>query len=162
MEICLESTFSTKEELKNAVINHAFRKKFKIKVIRSSKTRYCVRCVEESCGFFINTNLSSAANVWVISSLDLVHSRNCARRHFRHVDSLIIENSIRDIIIENELKSPLEVLEHGLRDINCYVGYKKLWNTIQRTKKKFFNFEKDLKYSQTLDNWHKFPFFHRT
>lgn len=124
----------------NSITN---RKGFEVRFRKSCNSRLWCVCKTENCGFFIHCRFSKLAQSWKVQSLDFDHCDECLVNRSRKISSSISEEEIKHIVIENEDKAPIEILNQ-VKDVSARIEYHPLWRAIQRVKKGHCDFKKDL------------------
>ncbi|XP_019266145.1 PREDICTED: uncharacterized protein LOC109243640 [Nicotiana attenuata] len=133
-EIKVGSVFDKKKSITNCFSNIAIKGNFEFKVVRSSSTRYSLKCNDDRCGWCVRAFRIKDSTLFKIVKIEKKHdcSVNTMKADQKHATSKLISGYIIDNLRDPrfEVTPAFAMAEmqklHGLDN-----GYHKAWRAIQ-------------------------------
>ncbi|XP_070002193.1 uncharacterized protein [Nicotiana sylvestris] len=133
-EIKVGSIFDKKKSIINYFSNIAIKGHFEFKVIRSSSTRYSLKCNDDRCGWCVRAFRIKDSTLFKIVKIEKNHdcSVNTMKADQRHATSKLISGYITDSLRDPRFEvTPAFVMVEIQKLHGLDTGYHKAWRAIQ-------------------------------
>ncbi|XP_070036458.1 uncharacterized protein [Nicotiana tomentosiformis] len=133
-EIKVGSIFDKKKSIINCFSNIAIKGHFEFKVIRSSSTRYSLKCNDKKCGWYVRAFRIKDSTLFKIVKIEKYHnySVNTMKADQRHATSKLIRGYIIDNLRDPRFEgTPAFVMAEMQKLHGLDIGYHKVWRAIQ-------------------------------
>lgn len=131
-EIIVGSMFEDKESLKKCFSNHAIKYQFNFKVYKSSKTRYCLKCYDDECSWYLHSAQVHDSALFKITKFEKNHSCSVDVTDHRHATSKVISDYITELLHDTKIEiKPRFVVEEMRKRYGLSISYHKAWRAIQ-------------------------------
>ncbi|XP_070056608.1 uncharacterized protein [Nicotiana tomentosiformis] len=134
-EIKVGSIFDKKKSIINCFSNIAIKGHFEFKVVRSSSTRYSLKCNNDRCGWCVRAFRIKDSTLFKIVKIEKNHdcSVNTMKVDQRHATSKLISSYIIDNLRDPRFEvTPAFVMAEMQKLHGLDIGYHKAWHAIQR------------------------------
>ncbi|XP_070034346.1 uncharacterized protein [Nicotiana tomentosiformis] len=134
-EIKVGSIFDKKKSIINCFSNIAIKGHFEFKVVRSSSTRYSLKCNDDRCGWCVRAFRIKDSTLFKIVKIEKNHdcSVNTMKADQRHATSKLISGYIIDNLRDPRFEvTPAFVMAEMQKLHGLDIGYHKAWSAIQR------------------------------
>ncbi|XP_070003363.1 uncharacterized protein [Nicotiana sylvestris] len=133
-EIKVRSVFDKKKSIINYFSNIAIKGHFEFKVVRSSSTRYPLKCNDDRCGWCVRAFRIKDSTLFKIVKIEKKHdcSVNTMKANQRHATSKLISGYIIDNLRDPRFEvTPAFVMAEMQKLHGLDIGYHKAWRAIQ-------------------------------
>ncbi|XP_075099265.1 uncharacterized protein LOC142176096 [Nicotiana tabacum] len=133
-EIKVGSVFDKKKSIINCFSNIAIKRHFEFKVVRSSSTRYSLKCNDDRCGWCVRTFRIKDSTLFKIVKIEKKHecSVNTMKADQRHATSKLISGYIIDNLRDPRFEVTPDFVMAEMQKLNGLdIGYHKAWRAIQ-------------------------------
>ncbi|XP_070040240.1 uncharacterized protein [Nicotiana tomentosiformis] len=134
-EIKVRSIFDKKKSIINYFSNIAIKRYFEFKVVRSSSTRYSLKCNDDRCGWCVRAFRNKDSTLFKIVKTEKNHdcSGNIMKADQRHATSKLINGYIIDNLRDPRFEvTPAFIMAKMQKLHGLDIGYHKAWHAIQR------------------------------
>ena len=141
MHFCKGLTFANKEAVKRALIINAAKDNRNFTIRRSTKTKLCATCIDESCKWYVGAFMKPKLNgLWVVTSYVGQHS--CIPHGLRRDNRIMDSNFVASKIVP-KLRQDHSARIDQLWDIiktkyDHELSYYKVWDVKQKAIAKIF------------------------
>ncbi|XP_019236226.1 PREDICTED: uncharacterized protein LOC109216517 [Nicotiana attenuata] len=133
-EIKVGSVFGKKKSIINYFSNIAIKGHFEFKVVRSSSTRYSLKCNDDRCCWYVRAFRIKDSTLFKIVKIEKKHdcSVNIMKADQRHATSKLISGYIIDNLRDLRFEvTPAFVMAEMQKLHGLDIGYHKAWRAIQ-------------------------------
>ncbi|KAK3219469.1 hypothetical protein Dsin_013439 [Dipteronia sinensis] len=119
--------FPSKKHLQSQVGSYALANRFQIRVFKSDKTRYQVRCIVEDCNWRLRAAKVHNSDYFQIRKLDNQHTCSTEARfpHQRQASARVIGEHIHEKFHDHLLYKPNEIIHDMQREFGISCNYHK-------------------------------------
>ncbi|XP_070040037.1 protein FAR1-RELATED SEQUENCE 4-like [Nicotiana tomentosiformis] len=134
-EIKVGSIFDKKKSIINCFLNIVIKGHFEFKAVRSSSTRYSLKCNDDRCGWCVSAFRIKDSTLFKIVKIEKNHdcSVNTMKADQRHATSKLISVYIIENLRDPRFEvTPAFVMAEMQKLHGLDIGYHKAWRAIQR------------------------------
>jgi hypothetical protein len=127
------ATFDSIQALRNVCSAYAIKKAFKYTPIKSSTTRYTIKCKADGCPWRLHGSAVGGSSIFRIKMYNDEHT--CfGINHVGHAQAsrAYIANQIAEKLKEQPAYRPVDIVRDVRRQLGVKIGYSKAWSAKER------------------------------